>query len=175
MKLTLAERFRSLFQEPYAVAKEIGISEGQNVADIGAVKGYLTIPASTIVGRKGLVYSVEPDPTRSSRIRERVANEGLENVCVLTTGAEQLEGIPSDSVDLAFSVFSIHHFDDKQASLAEIRRILGSGGRFYVWDRVPGIIMRHGTRPEELDRLSRGFSKFELLNARRTVRARFTK
>jgi ubiquinone/menaquinone biosynthesis C-methylase UbiE len=175
MRLTLAERFRSLFQEPYAAAKEIGISEGQNVADIGAGKGYLTIPASTIVGRKGLVYSVEPDPTRSRKIRERVANEGLENVCVLTTGAEQLEEIPSDSVDLAFSAFSMHHFNDAQAGLAEIRRILRNGGRFYVWDRVPSMIMRHGTRPEELDRLTGGFARFELLSTGRTVRARFTK
>jgi len=175
MKLTIAERLRSLFQGPYAAAKEIGISEGQNVADIGAGKGYLTIPASTIVGRKGLVYSVEPDPTRSRRIRERVSIEGLENVRVLTTGAERLEEIPSDSVDLAFSAFSIHHFNDKQAGLAEIRRILRNGGRFYVWDRVPGIITRHGTRPEELEGLSEGFTSFELLSTGRTVRARFTK
>lgn len=145
------------------------------MADIGAGKGYLTIPASTIVGRKGLVYSVEPDPTRSRRIRERVANEGLENVRVLTTGAEQLEEISSDSIDVTFSAFSIHHFNDKQAGLAEIRRILRSGGRFYVWDRAPGMIMRHGTRPEELGRLSGGFTSFELLSRGRTVRARFTK
>jgi SAM-dependent methyltransferase len=108
-------------------------------------------------------------------IRERIAIEGLENVRVLTTGAEQLEEIPSDSVDLAFSAFSMHHFKDKRAGLAEIRRILRSGGRFYVWDRVPGMIMRHGTRPEELDRLSGGFTSFELLSTGRTVRARFTK
>jgi ubiquinone/menaquinone biosynthesis C-methylase UbiE len=175
MRLTLAERLRSLFQEPYAAAKEIGISEGQNVADIGAGKGYLTIMASTIVGRKGLVYSVEPDSARSRIIRERAASEGLENIRVLTTGAEQLEEIPSDSVDLAFSAFSIHHFSDKRAGLAEVRRILRSGGKFYVWDRAPGTIMRHGTRPEELDQLSGGFTRFELLSTGRTVRARFTK
>jgi FkbM family methyltransferase len=175
MKVTLAERFRTLFQEPHATAKEIGISEGQNVADIGAGKGYLTIPASAIVGRKGLVYSVEPDPIRSRRIRERVANEGLENVHVLTTAAEHLEEIPSDSVDLAFSAFSLHHFKDKEASLAEIRRILRNGGKFYVWDRTPSVIMKHGTRPEELGRLSGGFTRFELLSTGRTIRARFTK
>lgn len=145
------------------------------MVDVGAGKGYLTIPASIIVGRRGLVYSVEPDPARSRRIRERVASEGIENVRVLTTGAERLEDIPSDSVDLAFSAFSIHHFNDKQAGFAEIRRTLRNGGRFYVWDRAPGTIMRHGTRSEELDGLSGGFVRFELLSAGRTVRARFTK
>jgi ubiquinone/menaquinone biosynthesis C-methylase UbiE len=175
MKLTFAERFRSLFQEPYAVTKQIGIVEGQRVADIGAGLGYFTISAATLVGRTGLVYSIEPDPTRSDRIRSRVAAERLENVRVLTTGAERLGDIPSGSVDLAFSAFSIHHFNDRQASLAEIRRILREGGSFYVWDRVPGMIIRHGTRLEELNLLSPGFTGFELLGAGRMVRARFTK
>ena len=171
----MSERFRSLFQNPDKMAKEIGISEGKVVADIGAGKGFLTIPASAIVGKGGLVYSVEPDPNRSKLISERVAAEGLENVRVLTTGAEKLGEIPSGSVDAAFSVFSIHHFKDKAVSLAEIRRILKSGGTFYAWDRVPSTIVRHGTRPAELEQLSGAFAKFELLNAQRTVKARFTK
>jgi tRNA A58 N-methylase Trm61 len=70
VKLTISERFRALLQEPIAAAKGIGISEGQKVADIGAGKGYFTIPASIIVGKNGLVYSVEPDPVRNRRIKE---------------------------------------------------------------------------------------------------------
>lgn len=175
MKLTLSERFRALFQEPIATTRAIGIAEGQTVADIGAGLGYFTIPAAIIVGQTGLVYSVEPDPARSDRIRDRVLAEKLENVRVLTTGAEKLGDIPSDSVDLAFSAFSMHHLNDRQAGLAEIKRILREGGNFYVWDRVPGMIVRHGTRPEELDQISPGFSKLELLDTGRTLRARFTK
>ncbi len=175
MKLSLSERFRAFFQEPFEAVKETGISEGQKVADIGAGYGYFTIPAAVLVGPKGLVYSVEPDATKSDKVRRRVAAEGLQNVSVLTTGAEHLDGIPSYSVDLAFSAFSLHHFNDRQAGLAEIRRILRDGGVFYVWDRAPGTIARYGTRPEELTKDSVGFSRFELLSKGRTVRARFTK
>lgn len=175
MRLTLSERFRALFQEPITTARAIGIAEGQTVADIGAGLGYFTIPAAIIVGRTGLVYSVEPDPARSSRIRDRVAVERLENVRVLTTGAEMLGDIPSASVDLAFSAFSLHHFSNRQVCMTEIRRILREGGSFYVWDSAPGMIIRYGTRPEELDQLSPGFSKLELLGTGLTIRARFTK
>jgi len=175
MKLTFTEHFRSLYQDPYKMARQIGISEGETVADIGAGKGFLTLPASTIVGRKGMVYSVEPDPERSKRISDRVAKEGLENVRVLTTGAEQLKKIPSDNVDLAFSVFSIHHFKDKAVGFAEIRRVLKSGGTFFVWDRVPGMVMKHGTRSAELEQFSGTFSKLELLSTKGTIKARFTK
>jgi len=153
----------------------MGIREGQTVVDIGAGKGYLTIPASTIVGKAGLVYSVEPNRARSSAIRERVVDEGLQNVRVITTGAEQLGEIPSETVDLSFSAHSFHHFSDKQVAVAEIRRILRRGGTFYVWDWTPNVFFKHGTRPEELTQFSSCFATSEVTRARRAVRAKFTK
>jgi ubiquinone/menaquinone biosynthesis C-methylase UbiE len=173
--MSFTERFRARFQEPFAAMKQAGVREGLTVADLGAGKGYFTVPAAVIVGETGLVYSVEPDPARSRRIQERVDSEGLHNVHVLATEAEQLSAIPSDSVDLAFSAFTLHHFHDMVGALSEVRRILRNGGVFYVWDRVPGTIMKHGTRPEKLDGLASGFSRFELLKAERTVKARYTK
>ncbi len=149
--------------------------EGQKVVDLGAGRGYFTIKVAEIIGSSGFLYSVEPDQTRSNRIRERLSAEGLSNVRVLTTGAEHMEEIPSDTVDLAFSVFSLHHFTDRHVSFAEIRRILRQGGVFYVWDRVPGVMLRHGTRPDELDPLVAGFSSFELIDARGTLKAKLTK
>jgi len=158
-----------------AAVRKMGVTEGQKVVDVGAGLGYFTVPAATIVGGAGMVYAVEPDPTRSDKIRKRIASEGVKNVSVLTAGAEELGGIPSGSIDLAFSAFSIHHFKDRKAALSEIKRVLRSGGVFYVWDRVPGGIIRHGTRVEELNTLSEGFASFELLDAERTIRARFMK
>lgn len=175
MKFSFSERLRSFRQEPMAAVRKMGVTEGQRVVDIGAGLGYFTIPAATIVGGTGVVYAIEPDPTRSDKIRKRVASEGVQNVSVLTAGAEELGSIPSGSIDLAFSAFSVHHFKDRSAALSEIRRVLRSGGVFYVWDRVPGGIIRHGTRVEELNALSEGFASFELLAADRTIRARFTK
>lgn len=175
MKMTLSERFHTLFQEPFEALSAIGIREGQTVADIGAGQGYFALPAAETVGSAGLVYAIEPDRERSERIRSRATTEGLENIRVLTTGAEKLSDIQSGTVDLAFSVFSIHHFQDTQTAFAEIGRVLKIGGRFYVWDRVPGMFNRHGTRPEQLSSLSAGFSDIEFLSKTRTVKARFTK
>ncbi len=175
MKLTFAEHFRALVQDPFDAVRRAGVSEGQKVADLGAGFGYFTIPAAVTVGASGLVYAVEPDAARSDRIRRRVAAERLQNVQVLTTGVERLGEIPTASVDLAFSAFSLHHFSDKQAGFAEILRVLKEGGTFYVWDRVPGMLVKHGTRKEELGEVSAGFSKLDILDAGRTLRARYTK
>jgi ubiquinone/menaquinone biosynthesis C-methylase UbiE len=175
LKKRFTERFRALFQNPFEAVKEMGVLEGQKVVDVGAGKGYFTIPAAEVVGRTGLVYSVEPDPARSQVIRERIASEGLQNVEVLTTKAEQLGDIQSGSIDLVFSAFTLHHFNDRRAGLSEIRRVLRPGGVFYVWDRVPGAVFPYGTRAEELNQLATGFTKSELLETGRTVRAKFTK
>jgi ubiquinone/menaquinone biosynthesis C-methylase UbiE len=175
LKKTFTEHLRALFQNPFEAVKEMGVLEGQKVIDVGAGKGYLTIPAAEVVGKTGVVYAVEPDPARSQVIRERVASEGLQNVKVLTTKAEQLGDIQSKSVDLVFSAFTLHHFNDREAGLSEIRRVLRPGGVFFVWDRVPGTIFPYGTRVEELNQLATGFDKFELLETGRAIRARFTK
>ena len=175
MKMSLAERFRARFQKPFDAMRGAGIREGQTVADIGAGYGFFTVPAAFIVGAGGLVYAIEPDPVRSERIRTRAASEGLLNVRVLTTGAEQLADIPAGTVDFAFSAFTLHHFRDTNAALLEVRRILRGGGVFFVWDRVPGVLVRHGTRLEQLDGLKQGFSGFELLSSSGSVKARFVK
>lgn len=175
MKTSLMEKLRSRYQNPFEAVKNMGVAEGLRVADIGAGKGYFTIPAAMVVGDKGLVYSVEPDKARSETIRNRVTIEGLHNVKVLTTKAEDLGDIASGDVDLAFSVFSAHHFEDKDAVLGEIKRILREGGSFYIWDRIPGLIMKHGTRQSELERMASGFTKFESLSTKKTTRGRLTK
>jgi ubiquinone/menaquinone biosynthesis C-methylase UbiE len=175
MEMSLTERFRSLFQEPFSTVRKMGVVEGQRVADLGAGVGYFTMPAAVVVGDSGLVYSVEPDPRRSDKIRARAAAEGLSNVRVLTAKAENIGEVPSGSVDLAFSAFSIHHFEDRSAALAEVRRILREGGAFYLWDRVPGRVFKWGTRPKELVQIGEGFARFEPLSTQKTIRARFTK
>jgi ubiquinone/menaquinone biosynthesis C-methylase UbiE len=175
MKLSLSERFRALVQDPAEEVRKMGVSEGMSVADVGAGLGYFTIPSAVIVGQSGVVYSIEPDPRRSARIQERVKSEGLHNVRVLMTGAEHLDAVPAGTVDTAFSAFTLHHFVDREAAFGQVSRLLKAGGTFYIWDRVPGAFVRHGTRAEELKRSLPGFSRFELLSSGRSVRARYTK
>jgi ubiquinone/menaquinone biosynthesis C-methylase UbiE len=175
MKMRFSEHFRALSQDPVRSVTELGLAGGQRVVDLGAGLGYFTVPAANLVGPSGFVYAIEPDPERSRRISQRVAAEGLQNVKVIATSAEHLEEIPTGSIDTAFSAFTYHHFNDKKAALSEIKRVLHEGGTFYIWDRIPGLLIRFGTRPPELGPSTGGFSNFELLSASKTLRARFTK
>jgi ubiquinone/menaquinone biosynthesis C-methylase UbiE len=60
----------------------------------------------------------------------------------------ELLPLPQDSVDLAFSTASFHHWHDKDKALLEIKRVLRIGGRFYLGDIWP---------PLGLSRFSRHF------------------
>ena len=59
------------------------------------------------------------------------------------------ESLPlhDDSVDLAFSTASFHHWQDKEKALREIKRVLRSNGRFLLADTWPPFglsrIIRH--------------------------------
>jgi ubiquinone/menaquinone biosynthesis C-methylase UbiE len=158
-----------------AAVRQAGAQEGQRLVDLGAGFGFFAFAASAIVGPSGLVYAVEPDPSRCGAMERRAASEGVGNVRVLKTGAEQLGEVPTGSIDLAFSAFTLHHFADKKAALSEIQRVLKTGGSFYAWDRVPGILIRHGSRREDLEELAPGFAKFEVLSSGRTIKARYVK
>ncbi len=176
MKMSFGEKLRSLFDDPFGEVRAFGVAANLTVADLGAGFGYFTVPAAELVGPKGLVYSVEPDPARSKRIIRRAESEGLANVRVIGSKAEELNEIPEGAVDLAFTVNAMHHFMDKKRALVEIRRILRNGGSLYIRDIIRGVIFRHGTRRGEVGILSEaGFSKVEILEVGRYLKARLTK
>ncbi len=176
MKLTLRERVRAAFEDPSKRIREAGVARGSRVADIGAGRGYFAIAAAEEAGEKGMVYAVEPDPERNRAISERAGKAGLSNMRVLEAKVEDLREIEDGSVDVAFSMYSLHHFESLERGLAEIRRVLRPGGTFYVHDIVRGRIFRHGTRREDLGFLAHaGFSNFELLGFKRFLKARLTK
>jgi ubiquinone/menaquinone biosynthesis C-methylase UbiE len=78
----------------------------------------------------------------------------IENARRLTPYAtfyvSKAESLPLNdaSVDLVFSTASFHHWQDKEKALIEIRRVLRSGGRFFLADIWP---------PLGLSRFSRHF------------------
>jgi ubiquinone/menaquinone biosynthesis C-methylase UbiE len=47
------------------------------------------------------------------------------------------------SFDVVVSTLSMHHWDDRQAGLAEIGRVLRPGGRALVWDFRTGVVPLH--------------------------------
>src|SRR5438034_10107051 len=109
-------------------------------------------------------------------IQRRCSDALITNIKFLKKKAEKMNHIDTESLDLVFSMYSLHHFECLERGLSEIRRILKPGGRFYVIDIMKGRIFRHGAKRRDLEVLAdSGFAKFELLGLGRLLKARLTK
>jgi FkbM family methyltransferase len=65
---------------------------GMSFVDVGANWGYYTLLAASLVGSKGRVLSVEPDPRLFPILQENVARSELEQVTVLQMAAAHKPG-----------------------------------------------------------------------------------
>src|SRR4051812_8442304 len=101
--------------------------------DVGCGPGIaVELATHTITG--GRVTGMDPSEAMLEEARRRT--HGAPGVVLEQTAAE---AIPLDdaSVDIAWALNSLHHWHDRAAGLAEVRRVLRPGGRFVVVEQVP--------------------------------------
>lgn len=114
--------------------------EGCTVVDLCCGSGRDTYLAAQLVGETGRVIGVEPvekrlaiaKKYRSKEMRQFGFGEG--NVELVHAAPEDLSFIPDASVDVVMSNCTFNLSPDKQAYLAEVRRVLKEGGEFYFTD-----------------------------------------
>jgi len=101
---------RGQLQDPYKILSYIGLKRGRVFLDVGCGKGFLTLPAATVVGPEGVVYAVDESQEYLKVVRRLVMEHRLENVRIMETPAEELNRVISkDSVDRAVMIFSLYY------------------------------------------------------------------
>jgi ubiquinone/menaquinone biosynthesis C-methylase UbiE len=124
---------------------------GAAVLEVGCGSGALSIRLA--VQHSLAVTAVDVDPGEIRRAREKAAR-------ALSAGDTRPEFLAADvahmpfddaSFDLVVSTFSMHHWDDKEAGLAEIWRVLRPGSRALIWDTRRGFSLLHLRSPDPLD------------------------
>ena len=106
-----------------------------DVADIGAGTGLFTRLFSPEVGPNGKVYAVDISRTFVENIARESRELGLKNVTGVVNSPDDAMLEPN-SIDLAFTVDTYHHFEYPESMLASIHEALRPGGRLIVIDFI---------------------------------------
>ncbi|MBZ5514422.1 MAG: class I SAM-dependent methyltransferase [Acidobacteriia bacterium] len=119
---------RDSWQQPDLVVQDLGLHEGDEIADLGAGSGYFTVRLAREVGPAGKVYAVDVDPQMLSYIEQRAQKEKLDNIQTILADPNDPK-LGSESVDLIFVCDVLHHIQDRGKYYPKLFRALRFGGR----------------------------------------------
>lgn len=131
---------RDVYDKRNEILAACKIKPGMSVADVGAGTGLFTRMFSPLVGQEGRVYAVDIAESFVKDIEAKSKEAGTTNVkCIVCT--PQDTKLPPDSVDLAFTCDTYHHFEFPHKTMASIHKSLRPGGQFIVIDfqRIEGV------------------------------------
>jgi SAM-dependent methyltransferase len=142
-RLLLGQLHRRIAADVAAVAPD-----GARVLEVGCGPGHLSVQ---LAGQHRLeVTGLDLDPAmiaRAAANTDRAANRGVRRPSFLVGDVAVLP-FPDGSFDLVVSTFSMHHWADPTAGLAEIGRVLRPGARALVWDFRRGVLPFHAHLPD---------------------------
>ncbi len=123
--------------DPHALLSKAQTTEGMHIADLGCGRtGHIVFPASKVVGERGVVYAVDILKDVLDSVRKRAATEAIHNVETVWAdlGLKQGLAIPEKTLDTAFFINVLFHFESYDIPLAEAARVLKEKGRIIITD-----------------------------------------
>ena len=123
-----------------------GLTAADVVLDVGCGGGAaVRAAAAQVTG--GRVLGVDPSPAMLAIAAEHTAEHPeRERIAYLHGDAGHLP-VPDSSVTVALAINTIHHWEDAEAGLGEVRRVLAPGGRLIVSEEAIGGLCGRGRGP----------------------------
>lgn len=116
------------------------LQETDHVADLGAGNGFFTIPFAKKTN--GTVYAIDIEPSMLDALKERVGDEGINNIEYLISNLESIN-MPDSSVEKIFCSFVMHEVPNREKAISEMKRILKPHGMAVIldWKKVDEVTM----------------------------------
>lgn len=125
-----------MFSEPENNIAQLGLREGELIADFGSGSGAYTIAAAKALRGSGRVYAVEVQKDLLTRLRNTAKEEHVGNVEYIWGNLEKLGGtkLRDGSCDLVIVSNLLFQTPEKTTVIQEAKRVLHQGGRLLVVD-----------------------------------------
>lgn len=162
---------RLIWLPPAEALAAIALEAGRTVVDVGAGTGYFAIPLARAVGPNGMVYAVDAQEKMLEWIAAKIDKAALTNI-VLVHSEASATTLPASSCDLYLTANVWHELEDREAVLAEAKRVLKPTGRIAILDwrpdveRVAGPPLDHRISSADVQKELRksGFSNTEAIH-----------
>jgi SAM-dependent methyltransferase len=119
-----------------------GVRPGETVLDVGSGPGTAVIEAVKRFEAEHAI-GVEPAGVLRSASTLRAALRGAGAATKFIDGTAESLPVPDGCADVVIAINSLHHWEDIDRGLAEVARVLRSGGRFVASDED----FSHGDHP----------------------------
>jgi len=119
------------------IFEKVGLEEDMHVGDLGCGNlGYFSVPAAKIVGKNGVVYSVDILKSVLESVRNIAKQEGLDNIKIVWSNLEIVGAtkVPEASLDLVLLINMLFQADKDDMVFKEAYRLSKSGGKLLVID-----------------------------------------
>ncbi len=124
-------KLMAIIRNPGKLLKMAGLKPGLKVLEVGCGPGAFTIPAAGIAGKDGFIYAVDIHPLAIKRVKEKIAESGMENIKPVLADASNT-GLVDEEIDLVFMFGMPHVAGGLKNVLSEAYRVLKPGGIFSI-------------------------------------------
>jgi SAM-dependent methyltransferase len=117
--------------ETYWIHSKLGDLTGKKVLDLGCGLGEGSV-FFAIHGAKVTASDLSPEMCKTTQAVARINGVDVDTI---VASATDLGAIPDDSFDVVYGANMLHHVDIKEC-MAEVHRVLKTGGKAVFWDPV---------------------------------------
>jgi ubiquinone/menaquinone biosynthesis C-methylase UbiE len=117
------------FINPQNVVAQMGLKNGQTVADFGSGAGFFAAAAAKMVGNTGTVYAVDVQQAKLTATHSAASQQGYKNVQIIQADLDQpITDIDDGSCDGVIMASVLHEVKNRSMLLQNAYRVLKTGG-----------------------------------------------
>jgi ubiquinone/menaquinone biosynthesis C-methylase UbiE len=117
------------FINPQNVVAQMGLKNGQAVADLGSGSGFYAIAAAKMVGNTGTVYALDVQQSKLTATFSAASQQGFKNVKIIPADLDKpVSDLPDASCDAVIMASIIHEVKSREMLFKNAHRILKTGG-----------------------------------------------
>ena len=115
--------------KPDEIIKNLKIHPGQNIADIGSGGGYFSFRFAELVGKDGIVYSIDTNKDLLEFISNNIKQQS--NIKIILATEDNIP-LTDAKIDLIFMRNVYHHIKNRIEYVKKLKNILKSDGKIAI-------------------------------------------